>query len=152
MPRNTAANPTSGLSLLEILVVLAMISGALAIAMPNLSFDQKRQIPELVQYLKEQRSESILKGKSNRVYIKNNSLKSSLTDTELKLEKTDDLRLTYPAPSEFMPHQDVALFYADGTAIVSEFAVARKDVEGTPQILYNVSINPFDSTILYYAP
>lgn len=143
----------AGLSLIEVMVVMAIIALGLAVALPNLSFDYREPTPPLIAYLESQHMEAIESGAAREIWLQDRVLSvHGEIQASYALEAQTDLRVDAPPPSEFLPMQLVTIFYPDGTAVFSTSQLIDKSSPGRDNVLYTIEVNPFDGDVIYYAP
>jgi prepilin-type N-terminal cleavage/methylation domain-containing protein len=138
-----------GFTLLEMLVVLAVIALGTALIAPRFVQPIRHPRPELVLFLEGQRSQAIEKGTEVRVYQSVGILKSDPLGGQMALPKGARLEIRWPAPSVYQDRQLVAVFYPDGTSMVSDFDLVFEGPAGSRGQRVHVGISPMQGEVIY---
>lgn len=141
--------PAGGFTLLELVVVLAVIALATALIAPRLVGRIGAPRPPLVLYLEQQRARAIEKGARVRVYEQGGTLLAEPADTTLPLVGGTRIEMRWPAASIYQDRQLVAVFYPDGTSIASDFDFVVAGAPGYPDRRLRVHISPMQGGIAY---
>jgi len=143
------AGAQRGFTLFEMMVVLAIIALGTALIAPRFINPVRHPRPELVLFLEGQRTQAIEKGTEVRIYDSGGMLKSVPLGGQLALPKGSRLDIRWPAPSVYQTRQLVAVFYPDGTSIVSDFDVVAEGAPGTTGQRLHIAITPMQGEVIY---
>jgi len=149
MARAARRGGDRGFTLIEMLVVLAVIALSAALVAPRLMSPLRAPRPELVLFLEAQRAQAIEKGAQVRVYDSAAGLQSDQTGARFALAKGSKLEMRWPNPSVYQSRQLVAVFYPDGTSIASDFDLVAQGAPGFPDRRLRVRISPMQGDIAY---
>lgn len=139
----------SGFTLLEMLLVLAIISFLAAMIIPSLSLPAKPPVPGIVAFLQKQQGLAAADGKTRYVFWVAPKIIVEPGDESFDFDKEISLNIDLPPQTGYLGKQLLAVFYGDGTGIASEFAVVQKKTGYPASILYKIEISPFHSQISY---
>ena len=140
---------TRGFTLLEMVVVLALIALATALVAPRFVGPTRSPRPPLVLFLETQRSLAIEQGHEIRVYELAGQFSSDPSGASYTLLEHTHLDLRWPAPSIYQARHLVAVFYPDGTSIVSDFDLVSEGATGYPDQRLHISISPMQGEVAY---
>lgn len=141
----------SGFSLLEVLVVMAIIATMAAIVIPGMTLPTRPPVPPLVEFLETQQRQGIKQGKQVEIYWDANSLVAD-TGNSFSLGAGLDIIIGRPESGAYLDKKLLAIFYPDSTAIASDFKVVQKMDAGKTVDLYQIAINPFHGEVTYSYP
>jgi prepilin-type N-terminal cleavage/methylation domain-containing protein len=141
-----------GFTLIEMLVVMAILAILAAFIIPSLSLPTRPPKPPMAAYFEEQQKNAIETGQPRRVFVDKNTLSSEPQGAEFPLGKGQSLIIERPMKTKYLPKQLVAVFYPDSTAIISSFWVVQEVRPGQTQNLYHIDINPFDGAVKFTYP
>ncbi len=133
--------PERGFSLLELLVVLAMISGILILAAPRLagSLDTlllKRSSRELAAALKQTRLQAIRSGKQSELILYLNRHEYAFDWNDKRQTLSEDINISLITTASAQKAEDVGAirFYPDGSATGGEIVLAQDGVDYSVQV------------------
>ena len=136
-----------GVTLLELLVVLAIVAAVVGLVAPALIVRPRPPDPPIVGFLERQRTRAVVSRREVVVLHRDGVLTPDLGGEDFSLGTGRSLRLIWPEPSSLMPQQRVAMFFPDGTSIASRIAVAQRSGEGQVDEIYRIFINPFNGEV-----
>lgn len=140
-----------GFTLLEMVVVMAIIALGAAAVLPRLTVPYRSLKPVEVDFLEKQHARAIESGQVIRVLLQERRLIAQPGPDSLELAEQRELRIVRPQKSEYLNQQMVSTFYPDGTSLWSEFSLIRKDrLQDT--VLFTVKTDPLHGEITYVAP
>lgn len=141
-----------GFTLLEILLVMGILALLGAIIVPSLSLPARPPKPPLVVYLTQLQANAVKNSQTVHVFVDNHQLKAEPEGGAFDLGADNALDIVRPPKTGFLNKQLLAVFYADGTAVASDFGVVLKKPGYNPQLLYNIKISPFSAEVIYTYP
>ncbi len=131
------------------MVVLAIITLSLAVALPNLSLDVSDKTPDLVRFMQNQQRDAIETGKTHKLILQENKIVSIFNEQAYELSEARKVVMKTPKPSRYLSYALVTIFYPDGTAIDTEFEVTDNTQSNRNSLNFNIKVNPFDGTVSY---
>ncbi len=141
-----------GATLIEMLLVVAIVALVAAIVIPSLSLPARPPLPPIAQFLEQQRLAAVADGKTRRIFWAPPKLISEPDRQTFDMPKDSAIVVERPDRTGYLDKQLLAVFYADGTAIASQFSVTQKKLASPSVLLYKVSISPFHSEISFFYP
>lgn len=136
-----------GFSLMELMVVLAIIGLMAALVAPRFSLPRRNAKPDLIRYLEDRRGQAILQGRPVHVFVEADSLANDMDDKRFPLPNESRLSISAPRSGLFLGHRLVALFYGDGTSIVADFVLTAKDAPAGTGL--HVTVSPLQGEVFY---
>jgi prepilin-type N-terminal cleavage/methylation domain-containing protein len=139
----------SGFTLLEMLMVLAIVALAIGVLLPRLTVQPRATAPAPVAYLEKERGLAIQNGKPVSVYYGDNELVAEPTGDRLKLDQHQTPDILRPAVSPYFRRRLVTVFYPDGTLLLAEFRLMQETGFGSTREIDRVALNPLHGEIIY---
>ena len=132
-----------GFTLLELIIVLAIIAIAGAVILPRLSVPFNPVKPPEVEFIEEQRARAIEKGYPVTVYLINGELVALPPGMPpvkpLELKPGRQLVIEWPPKAAFLDRQLITTLYPDGSTSLGRFAISQR--EGNREmILFKVTV------------
>ena len=142
----------AGFTLLEMLVVLAIMALAAAILAPSLTLTGRAPVPPVVEYLQQQQNRAIQTRRAVHIYQKDGALNAVPDGQNFALPDGAELILSRPEKTGYLNQDYITSFYPDGTAVAADFRMRRKLPNQPAQILWQIIINPFHGGIEWQTP
>jgi prepilin-type N-terminal cleavage/methylation domain-containing protein len=142
----------AGFSLIEMLVVVTIIGLVSAMVLPSLSLPSRPPVPTLVAYMQNQQNLAGKNGAAQMVYWVAPKIIAEPGGEIFEFSPDTVLKIERPEKTGYLGKQLLAIFYADGTAIASDFAVMQKRSGYADAMLYRITVNPFHGAISYIYP
>ena len=127
----------NGFSLLELLVVLAVIAAIMALALPRFGAISRAPEPPEITFLREQRSQAMHSGRANVVVLDEAGLYAKQTEARLRLEPGSEIRVRAPEADAYLPDRVLTTFHPDGTMTAARLVL----IHGRAG--YVVTLSPF---------
>lgn len=141
-----------GFTLLELLVVLAIVALAAALIAPALVVAPRPPKPELISFLEEQRRRAIESGAAVSVFYRDGSLRAGPGEGSFALPEGHRLSIAWPRESEYLKERLITVFYPDGTAMLGRFRVVRGALAGREVEVLSAKIHPIFGEVIYAFP
>jgi hypothetical protein len=142
----------AGYTLVELLVVFALIALTLVLVGPRLTLNPPKPAPAEIAFMRELRGLAIKQGHPITVLVDDDMLVSSPPEKQLKLPPRARILVTQPPKSLYLPEQTITTFYPDGTAILGEFTVMQARAGYPDEVIYRAEINPITGATIYATP
>jgi prepilin-type N-terminal cleavage/methylation domain-containing protein len=134
---------TRGFTLMELLVVVAIIAVLAALLTPRIASVPVRTVPAIVQFLESERATAIKVGKATQIVYSGTSLISAATNGSFVLGEDEHLEIRYPPPGDYFPSGALTTFYPDGSIAATELLYVTSDTT------YAIRMSPFEGKIHY---
>ena len=141
-----------GFTLLELLVVLAIVALAAALIAPALVVAPRPPKPELISFLEEQRRRAIESGAAVSVFYRDGRLLAKPRDESFTLREGHRLSIAWPRESEYLNERLVTVFYPDGTAMLGRFRLVRGALAGREVEVLSAEIHAIFGEVIYAFP
>ena len=141
-----------GFTLLELLVVLAIIALAVALIAPALVVTPRPPKPELISFLEEQRRHAIESGTAVNVIYVDNGLIGTPDGASFELSEGHRLVIAWPSETGYLKERLVTVFYPDGTAMLGRFGMVRGTSAGREVEVLRVTVHPIFGKVIYAFP
>ena len=141
-----------GFTLLELLVVLAIIALAAGLIAPALVVAPRPPKPELISFLEEQRRYAIESGTAVNVIYDDNVLIGTPDRTSFEFSEGQRLDIDWPSETGYLKERLVTVFYPDGTAMLGRFGMVRATSAGREVEVLRVTIHPIFGKVIYAFP
>ena len=140
----------AGFTLLELVVVLAIIGISLALIAPSFTSPERRPAPDLVNFLQDARTRAIESGRKVSVYLGDGRVWREPSDGEpFELPEDRSVSVAFPPSSAYLDRTRLTVFYADGTSVLARLSVERPGRYGGTVKLYDITVNPILGEISY---
>lgn len=138
----------AGFTLLEMLVVMAIMAIGVGLLAPRLTMPYRPPVPEEVAFLKEQQARAIRDGRVIRVEIAGDTIVAEPGNVRFTLPPNRSLKVRKPTPSLYLSHKLLTIFYPDGTSVHAELELRDGDSHSAAGFL-KITVNPLHGTIHY---
>jgi len=142
----------AGFSLIEMLVVMTIIGLVSAMVLPSLSLPSRPPVPPLVAYMQNQQNLAGKNGSTQMIYWSAPKIIAEPGGEIFEFSPDTVLKIERPEKTGYLGKQLLTIFYADGTAIASDFSVMQKRSGYADTMLYRITVNPFHGAISYTYP
>lgn len=140
----------SGFTLLELVVVLAIVGVSLALIAPSFTSPERRPAPDLVNFLSDARARAIESGRKVTVYADDRRVWTVPAEDEaFELPEDRSVSVAFPAASPYLDRRRLTVFFADGTSVLARLSVQRPGRYGGTVDLYEITVNPILGDISY---
>ncbi|MGD9650358.1 MAG: Tfp pilus assembly protein FimT/FimU [Dongiaceae bacterium] len=131
-----------GFSLLEMLLVLGIVALGAALTLPRLTPKIAGQ-EAVINYLRAARLQAIESHQAVKVYEEQpKGLYTDPPSSEMALPESWKLDILHPKPTAYLPRRLIAVFFPDGTALLSQITVSENGATK-----YRVEVHPFHGRV-----
>ncbi|MGQ0663459.1 MAG: type II secretion system protein [Pseudomonadota bacterium] len=144
--------PSAGFTLLELIVVVAIIGLLVGLVGPRLTLPYRPPKPDIAIFLEKQRLKAIEDGSKIRIVLGARELVALPHGQRFPLAPGTTLVIDRPAPTAYLAAAMVTEFYPDGTAILSSFRLFADDGGRPAREFARIEVNPLRGTVSYATP
>lgn len=143
--RRTVTVKRAGFTLIELVVVLAIVAIIVSVISPRLTLPYRLPSPALITFLEDARSESLRRMETVRIFDETDRLVAVPIDKSFALGDPAARPGDQAGRRGVHPGNHLVTFFHDGTATLSSFEI--RPPSGTAERPIEVRVNPFNGRI-----
>jgi prepilin-type N-terminal cleavage/methylation domain-containing protein len=127
----------AGFTLLELLVVLALVAMIAVLVLPRFSARPQLTEPEVVGFLQAESAYAVNSGRANQVMLADGALVARDGEARYVFPEGSEITVHDPQADAYLPYRRLTTFYPDGTMTVADLLVR------SPGNDFEIRLSPF---------